>query len=696
VGRTSTQELRLIAIDGMVYEWAVAVPSLLAGAVILLLPGIVAAMVLGVRLFDAVAVAPLISITVISITAIVGEKLGLDWSPGVFAGAVVVLWLLCLALRLVFLRWPMRRPAPTHGGGAHTSEECGKTPERPADVRGPDSDRSRYYFGAALIAAVIIGLQCIRVFGTPSSFSQTFDNVFHLNAVRYVLNTADASSLTLTSMTTAGEAPYFYPAAWHGFAALIIQSTGVDLTIGVTSANLLICALVWPLSCLFAVRQLRTLSRPSILAAGVIVSAFAAFPVLLLEFGVLYPNLLSLAMVPAGLTLVAAAVGQAPATRITRSRAAVLALLSLPGIAVAHPNGAMTLVALSVPMVIALYVGLLVPRLRGGSYLQASIVTVALLLGVLILGKVWEVVRPPAAAAFWDRVETSSQALGEALLNAPFGRPAAWAVSTLVVVGLITCVRDRRLLWFAGAFAVSTAVFIVAAGFEISELRSYITGVWYNDPYRLAAIAPLTAAPLAIIGADFLLKAAAERMRTVDGYAQRQGQPALVLSFSIALVALLVAPPLLNNRSMDAAIATAGAAYTVTPDSSLVSSDELELIERLDETTDPDGTIAVNPWTGAALAYALADRDTTYKHVLSNSSATDLMIDQFLKDADSRPGVCSAAESRNIEYVLDFGTREVHGGDHRYPGLEGIASDDDFDLIDQVGEAKLYEFVGCS
>ena len=682
----------------MLHSWAEAAPSLIAGLGVLLLPGLVIGFILRMRLFDSVAIAPLMSITVVSITTILAQKLGLPWSPLTFAVAIIGLWILCLASRLLSARrqgssTELLEKSASHGAPGAS----GRLSRGAVSFRSSDGSRSEYYFAASAIALIVIGGQCLRIFGSPSNFSQTFDNVFHLNAVRHVLETSDASSLTLTSMTTAGEPPYFYPAAWHGFTALLIQLSGVDLTTGVTSANLLVSALVWPLSCLFAVRQLRHLSRPSILATGVIVAAFGAFPILLLEFGVLYPNLLALAMVPAGLALVASTLGQAPATLLSPRLASLLCLVSLPGIAVAHPNGAMTLVALSIPLMLVLYVRLLVPRLRSRSFTQASGLSVAFLLAILLLGKVWEIVRPPAAAAFWDRVETSAQALGEGLLNAPFGRPAAWAVSALVVLGLVACIRERRLLWLAGSFAISIAVFVVAAGFEISEFRSYITGVWYNDPYRLAAILPLTAAPLAVIGFDSLVREGARRLGILNpsDSASRPLQPIIAIGASVVALALL-AVPLLNNRSLEVAVASAQASYLVTPDSNLLSTDELELIGRLDETTSEDATIAVNPWTGAALAYALANRDTTYKHVLSNSSATDRIVDQHLKDADTMPEVCPAAEDLDIRYVLDFGTKEVHGGDHRYPGLEDIAMDDDFELLDEVGEAKLYEFVGCS
>lgn len=53
---------------------------------------------------------------------------------------------------------------------------------------------SRWWtIGAAVAAAVVIGLQIFAVIGQPSAISQTFDNVFHLNAIRYIMDTGAAS-----------------------------------------------------------------------------------------------------------------------------------------------------------------------------------------------------------------------------------------------------------------------------------------------------------------------------------------------------------------------------------------------------------------------------------------------------------------------------------------------------------------------
>ena len=275
------------------------------------------------------------------------------------------------------------------------------------------------------------------------------------------------------------------------------------------------------------------------------------------------------------------------------------------------------------------------------------------------------------------------------------GAPAAWAVSILMVAGIVACVRQPRLLWVAGSWAVVVALFAVSSATEISDTRMFLSGVWYNDSNRLAAVLPLIAAPLAVLGLNLLLKPLTGTLGTVVGRSRMTRTAAGLSSAVLAFLPALLLLPLTQGKSIDTEIARARANYLTTPESSLVSTDELALLEELDEIVPEDAVIAVNPWTGGALAYALADRETTHKHIFSTSTQAQAVIDASLKEAGETPGVCEAVEATGVDYVLDFGDREVHGGDHPYPGLEGLDTDDDFRLVSSVGDARLYEFVGC-
>ena len=260
-------------------DWLGALPAILIALAVLLVPGLAIGLVLRLRLFDAVALAPLVTVTLISVSAVAAPFAGIGWS----VLPVLVLTVLVLAACFGITRFAWY-PARTAGSGEHSFLRH----------QGP-------WFAAAAAAFLLIGWQVVHIIGAPENFSQTFDNNFHLNAVRYILDTGNASSLTLTSMTSADQPAYFYPAAWHGFVSLIVQLSGAPITAATSAAIIAVSAAVWPLSVLFAVRRLAKLVPAAVLGAGILVGSFSAFPILLLDFGVLYPNLLSLAMVPAAL-----------------------------------------------------------------------------------------------------------------------------------------------------------------------------------------------------------------------------------------------------------------------------------------------------------------------------------------------------------------------------------------------------------
>ena len=63
--------------------------------------------------------------------------------------------------------------------------------------------------------------------------------------------------------------------------------------------------------------------------------------------------------------------------------------------------------------------------------------------------------------------------------------------------------------------------------------------------------------------------------------------------------------------------------------------------------------------------------------------------------ADRRAAVCEAIRDKDVEYVLDFGDREVHGAEHEFPGLERLASSSAVEEVDSEGGAVLYRVTGC-
>lgn len=660
-------------------SWAAVIPVVLACVVLLFVPGGIVALALGSRGTAAVAAAPALTISISSVSAIVAGKLGVEWSPPP---------LTLLTLVFAALLWLVRRRVQRNGT---------------VSPRLKSNTILRQALWPCLgfaVGASLLFWQLIRVYGEPGNISQTFDGIFHLNAVQFILNTGDASSLTVSAMTNGENPPYFYPAAWHGLASLLVQLTGTSVAVAANALNMVIAAVVWTLGCMLMVRTVAG-PKPWLVAfGGVLAAGFSSFPLLLLDFGVLYPNFLSISLLPAGLSAVAVFFN-AGQLQVNNSVARFgLAPLLAIGIAIAHPNGSMTLLALSVPVALFAYARRYV--LHGHpatTRREASLVGVAVAVGLIFLAIAWKFIRPPADAAFWQRYRSPLGGVWEVATNSAMGRPVAVVVSVLVILGLYSALRNRQHWWIIGCYILVSTLFVVIVGFPDSYLRNALTGVWYNDSYRLAAVLPLVAVPLAALGFERLMLLGRALFHRVLARSARPAPSTTVMARLEAGCALLVALLLvmgMQSAPINFAVSSAASNYVQSPDAEVVSSDEMALIDQLDDLVPSDATIAVNPWTGAALAFALADRPTTSRHVLSTYPADIEIINNSLRNALTDPEVCPAVKATGVKYALDFGTKEVHGGRHDFPGLDDLHDSPAAELIAQVGEAKLFRITACN
>lgn len=676
--------------------WLQTLPSLAAAVLLLLLPGGLVTAAVGLRGLQAAALAGPVTVSIASVLAVLMPFVGLPWSAAaVFAGGLL------LSAPVLAVR--------SARGGAGLRASFADLLARPGTGHpgrtraGTAKTRPGHWVAAAFAAGSgLILVELALAFVTPESFSQTFDNVFHLNGVRYILDTGSASALTMTTMTSGGAAPYFYPAAWHGLAAALVHLTGLPLPVAVNVLNMAIAATVWPLGCMLLTRAVAGPRPIAVGAAGILSAAFAAFPILLLDFGVLYPNFLAISMLPAALAGVAVLFGVARGLDWPPLPRFALPALVIPGLALAHPNGFMSLMILSVPIVLQAYVRGYLGRgnRRSGHRAEWLLATFGLAAGAVALYALWSYVRPPEDAAFWPPPQTPRGALLDLLTNGAVDRPAALGVSILMLVGLFLCWRRGGRTWMLAGFLITAVLYVVVSGTMKGDVRSALTGVWYNDSNRIAALLPLTALPFAAIGAEAVvlrLRRMADRPAgshpagTDAGADRHRGRVAFPVAGGLLAVGLVAA----QVPSMHTAIVSARKNYQVTDYSPLVTAAERRVIDRLDEIVPADATIAVNPWTGGALAYALAGRDTTAKHILTANTADVETLNRKLRQADRDPDVCAALAATGVRYVLDFGSSEVHFGNHPFPGLANLNSSLAVRLVLSDGPARLYEVTAC-
>jgi hypothetical protein len=653
-------------------------PSLAAAVLLLFGPGLLIGASIGLRRLSLLASAPALGTTLMALWGLAAGAFGFSYSPVGLLLATVVVSVLALAVR----------------GGVRLMHR----PRARSDARGAigailarDLRTVWPALAGTAAAAALIGWRLKVAFDRPENISQTYDNIFHLNAVQYGLETGDASSLSITRFLSDVDAPSFYPAAWHDAVISVGQLAGGSVPFSVNATNLVLAAIVWPLGSIFLARQLFGAKARVALWTGILSAAFPAFPLLMLDFGVLYPYMLSLALLPVAIGLLVGAFRMARDGDQGPASAWAALLLMLPGLGLAHPSTVLSFLLLATPLLVSVVV-LRFRRLsgNGGGLLGYLWPVVVFLLFLEALRRLWIGVRPLPEASRWEARATQAQAIGEALAAAPLERPVAWVVFALTVSGFFVLLR-RGPAWVAASFALATALYVVANGTVFGEFRSFVTGVWYNDPFRLAALLPVLAVPLTVasmLAVHAWLERCTDRLRTTPPTRRRSALAAA------GVVALLLAWSS-QGEAMDVATVSANGQYRLTNDAALLSADERQLLDTVEDIVPEGETVVGSPWTGASLVYPLADRESVTPYVFGGRNDNVTLILERLSDVTRDPAVCEAVENEESYWVLDFGLREVHDGAHASPGMLDLARNAGLELVSSVGEARLYEITAC-
>ncbi len=640
-------------------DWASAALPILVASVILIVPGLLVIVSgWGLGRPGMLFFAPAVSIGVVAVAAVGAPFVGLAWSLLPVAIVTVVAASAAFGLR----RWVGRESLPR--------------PERGVVVAS---------IGGFVLAAVALTLQTMYAFVGPDSISQTFDAIVHLNSVAWAVETGNASAFNVGLTSGVG----FYPNGWHSVAALVAQATGAHIALSVNAANIAIAAVAWPASCL-ALGFAFFGDRPAaIISTAALSTGFGAFPLLLFYFGVLYPNLTAYALLPAG---IAAVIGLLRATSLsTRARAATLTLVVALAIALSHPNAFLALYAIGSALTLWILVEQAIGIRTRRTWLWTSSILLVLLAGGAVL---WYVSRTPYALSRWGAWQSAAQAVGEAALVAPGAYPITLATAALMIIGLFASVIRPSLRVVVVPFFVVASMFVLASGVPTGTLlRELVTNPWYNDPFRLAALLPIAAIPVAVAGAVTIVDAVLQLRLRLRSPGPRALWPVLAVVVSLGLFTVSFGPNVMGVA------ASARATYSSSDGSALLTTDERTLLERLGTTTSEDSLIIGNPWTGASLAYALGGREVVEKHIFGPRSEDAAFLDANLVDIDSDPLVCDAVDRLGVDYVLDFGSQNVFGLETPWedrPGLNDLTPSEHLVLVDSEGtDARLFRIEGC-
>jgi hypothetical protein len=655
--------------------WFAAMPMIGLAFAVLFVPGVLLGAAVGLRRLALAAIAPALSIAFASALAIVVPYTPLPWSIWtVFAIAGILAAVVWLLRRFLARRHPTPRPVPARGPVWPTITAVG-------------------------VSVTLLTIQLLIVFGEPHTISQTFDSAFHLNGVRYILDSGSGSSFDMSGFILPEGQSSFYPAAWHDVVSLVAGATGGSIPVAANVTNLVIGAVLWPLGCLYLVRIILPGSTPALLAAAVLSASLPAFPVLMLDYGVLYSYFTALALLPVALAIAF------DLLRVSGPRSQsipVLLLLlasSLVAIGLAQPAVAFAWAAFVAAATTVLVVGWV---RRPRPVRQRILALSGVALGLAILAVAWVMFGRVGANSPWPTYTNAFGAVFEVLTYSMKGTPVAVALSLLTVVGLVELTRKREQRWLLAVWAVGAFLFAVAVAFPSWSIRALVVGLFYRDPPRLSALLMIVALPVAVVGAVAVWRFLADRIWPLLARRLRHGSaPAAAVVSTVAVFAVFLASS--QGLAVRYAVDEAEWKYDFTPWAPMVSADEVALLERIGEELPEDAVIAGNPWTGTSYAYAIADRHVLTPHFNAMTDPLAPVVNLRLNEAATDPEVCEAVRSLGVGYVLDFGIYSRDAGDTDieflgmvdYVGLVGLVEAGVVEEVDRQGDAALYRITAC-
>lgn len=687
--------------------WLPFFEAVAVGTLFLLMPGIIALRGLRFSGFFSFACAPVVSIAIFELIAIVFSllRIKVTW---------VQLFLCSLILSLLIRTVSMR-------------VRSGEVVFLPGLAERTPAERTVSLVLPLLYVCVAFGV--LKVFfghlGGPGQLIQGFDTLFHVNLMRSFAESGDYSPLHATlypvghvsssPLTTEGS---FYPAAWHLLAAMVLESTGVSAAVAVNAVNSVFCAVVYPLGMCSLIKKLFPEDKRAILFGSICTAGFVAFPWTLLVRGEQFPQLASFALVPATIVILTSITENGKGRRAILARVGLL-LCAFFSLALLQTNGIFTVGIFAIAFVAHELASSeeLINALSKHARLPWRVVLVFVWLAVVCV--VWVVFyKLPFMASVvsftWPSFTTQVQALVDVVSVCFSQYGVGQAIFSLAIVwGLLALiVGNEEQRWIVCPVLISAGIFIADVSMD-GTAKQLMSGFWYTDPDRTGAMLAMCAAPVAAcgLGKMSLLLDAALRMSLAKEHASHQGRRTLLLIAFIVAVIIVFYPSYQKPGSGEKVATPFGEIrdsldrLAASDFPSILDSHEKAFVEKV-EAEVPEGSVVLNvPDDGSAFLYGLNDIDVYYRRnpIGDTESSDSILLRKQLNSYTTNSDVRQALERSGAKYVLVLDTPNqdgIKGMFHTYKedswrGIESITPDTPgFRLVASSEDAALFKIEG--
>lgn len=657
-------------------SWWQVLPGLVGLALLWMLPGYAVLRLLGARGLLAWGAGPAVTTGLSGVLAIGYGLLGVPWR----------LWTLLLGLLLVA------------AGAALVGRLLGSTTD-PAGVTVAGERRLRpaerlwlvptWALGGGVVAATMM-----TGMGRADQPGQAWDAVFHYNAVWFIRETGNASSLGGLAPMYADLAAPFYPAVWHGLVAVAPGFPGV--TEAANSSSIVIGAVIW-IAGLVALARVVWPARalPAVLVP-VLAASYVTFPAIAVSMLAVWPFALSTALVPGTIALLIATLRRVLSWPMHLSLGLGLAW-AVAGVVLAHPSGLFSLLLLGLPLVTVLLFRQLRRQARAGRQARAWVLGAGWVLGVVAVLTFLVNFGPVRSIMDYERggQESYLPGMGSLIIDHPLvyvykTTSVNLVVTLLVWLGIVLAVRWRHARWLVVALIGAVVLTLLAAGPEDNTLR-VLAGFWYTQASRLNQLVLIPAIMLAAGAGAWL----ASRIGRSLGVPVQAG--------AAVLVVLIVV--LSSGLRWTSHVQVMASTYTTYPIAwgTMLEPEEIEMIDRAGEVLPDDAVVLGEPVAGLPYLVHRAGVEVVFPQLSPIPDSPERQIlEQRFDQWRTDPSVCEAVRTLGVTHVYADTLSFYDDLNAKYePTTQGLylldpTEGDDFRQVDEGGSASLWEFHGCA
>lgn len=497
------------------------------------------------------------------------------------------------------------------------------------------------------------------------AFQPDNDNATHLAIIKNMASSKILSVLSTSAYFDTSVSPdintagVFYPSIFHLLAALSIFTSGVAVQAAENITAAVIIAMVYTSGCYALFRAIEPNNRNLTIAGAVGCLLIVGFPWRFIVWGPLYPNLLSLSLIPAALSVEIEICNTIKENKLDLSQV-LLFLLTIIAVCGSHPNGLFTLGVLS----IGLLSDTLFSKVRATK--KGKFIPVFATLGFLVcVIAIWTICfLLPAFQGVVNYKWPANQNLHKAVISLlffGFTRDSRDPILLILLcIGIVCIMRRKEFRWIVASYLLTAFMFIVAVSSD-GVVKQYLCGFWYCDHNRIAACTSLAAMPLICIGLASLFSLLEKK---VSNWHSKKtiGTPIIKLSVSVLIILVVCFPFFVDNCL---GYPTTFQDYTRLLDykfdkksPSVYSSDEVDFVEKADKLIKPETKVINIPFDGSCFAYDIQDLNIYYRdpHVSGAKSTSETEHSWLYRKQLSNYLNChqirDALKNDHIEYVL--------------------------------------------